>query len=63
MYTYYLWFKVVDMRWGVRDDATDMHETTELCISEIRACQQLSAGPNFIVRHLLFYLKYILLLF
>jgi len=37
------------MRWGVRDEVTDAHETTELCVKEIRTCQQLSAGPNFIV--------------
>ncbi|EDO37261.1 predicted protein, partial [Nematostella vectensis] len=41
-------FQVVDMRWGVRDVATDLHETTDLCIREIRACQKISAGPNFI---------------
>ena len=43
-------FQVVDMRWGVRDEATDDHMTTELCMKEIYACQRLSTGPNFIVR-------------
>ena len=42
-------FQVVDMRWGVRDESTDDHMTTELCMREIRACQKLSTGPNFIV--------------
>lgn len=28
-------FQVVDMRWGVRDEATDDHMTTELCMREI----------------------------
>ena len=42
-------FQVVDMRWGVRDEATDDHMTTELCMKEIYACQRLSTGPNFIV--------------
>ena len=42
-------FQVVDMRWGVRDESTDDHMTTELCMRELRACQKLSAGPNFIV--------------
>ena len=42
-------FQVVDMRWGVRDDATDTHMTTELCLREIRACQEISVGPNFVV--------------
>ena len=42
-------FQVVDMRWGVRDEATEDHMTSELCMTEIRACQKLSTGPNFIV--------------
>lgn len=37
------------MRWGVRDDATDAHMTTELCLWEIKACQEISVGPNFVV--------------
>lgn len=41
--------KVVDMRWGVRDEATDDHMTTELCMKEIENCQRLSMGPNFVV--------------
>lgn len=41
--------KVVDMRWGVRDEATDDHMTTELCMREIENCQRLSMGPNFVV--------------
>ncbi|GMT33781.1 hypothetical protein PFISCL1PPCAC_25078, partial [Pristionchus fissidentatus] len=42
-------FQVVDMRWGVRDEATDDHMTTKLCINEIGNCQRLSVGPNFVV--------------
>lgn len=38
------------MRWGVRDEATDDHMTTELCMREIENCQRLSMGPNFVVR-------------
>ncbi|XP_070561115.1 NACHT domain- and WD repeat-containing protein 1-like [Ptychodera flava] len=41
-------FQVVDMRWGVRDEATDDHMTTELCLREIEACQNVSTGPNFV---------------
>ena len=37
------------MRWGVRDDATDAHMTTKLCLREIEACQEISVGPNFVV--------------
>ena len=42
-------FQVVDMRWGVRDEATADHKTSELCMQEIRNCQRLSPGPNFVV--------------
>ena len=28
--------KVVDMRWGVRDEMTDEHMTTALCMNELR---------------------------
>ena len=36
------------MRWGVRDEMTNEHMTTELCMTELRNCQRLSMGPNFI---------------
>ncbi|XP_033746932.1 NACHT domain- and WD repeat-containing protein 1-like [Pecten maximus] len=41
-------FQVVDMRWGVRDEASDDHTTEDLCMNELRLCQKLSTGPNFI---------------
>ena len=41
--------KVVDMRWGVREDAANDHMATELCMRELKACQKLSTGPNFVV--------------
>ena len=44
-----LWLQVVDMRWGVREEAEDDHMTTELCLKEIKQCQKLSVGPNFVV--------------
>lgn len=43
------------MRWGVRDEATDDHMTTELCMKEIDNCQRLSMGPNFVVRNIFNY--------
>jgi hypothetical protein len=36
------------MRWGVRDEMTNEHMTTDLCMTELRNCQRLSMGPNFI---------------
>lgn len=41
-------FQVVDMRWGIRDESTDDHKTTAICMTEIAQCQELSIGPNFI---------------
>ncbi|XP_070204069.1 uncharacterized protein [Littorina saxatilis] len=41
-------FQVVDMRWGVRDVATDDHRTTDLCLREIDLCNKLSTGPCFV---------------
>jgi hypothetical protein len=37
-------FQVVDMRWGVRDEMTNEHMTSELCMRELAACQHLSIG-------------------
>ena len=42
-------FQVVDMRWGVRDEAADDHTTIELCLKELLACQKVSTGPYFVV--------------
>ena len=42
-------FQVVDMRWGIREEATDDHMMTELCMRELTTCQKLSTGPNFVV--------------
>ena len=36
------------MRWGVRDEMTNEHATTALCMNELRGCQRFSMGPNFI---------------
>ncbi|KAJ8304435.1 hypothetical protein KUTeg_018018 [Tegillarca granosa] len=41
-------FQVVDMRWGVRDEATDDHMTTELCLRELKKCKEVSTGPYFV---------------
>ena len=44
----YTFLQVVDMRWGVRDEMTDEHMTTKLCMNELKGCQKYSMGPNFI---------------
>ncbi|KAI8807739.1 hypothetical protein BJ742DRAFT_307160 [Cladochytrium replicatum] len=40
-----LTFDIVDMRWGVLDVSTDNHATAELCLQELEACFEDSAGP------------------
>ena len=52
-----MFFKISDMRWGVRDEVQDDHNTTALCLSEIVRCQEESRGPSFVV--LLISLNYI----
>ena len=37
------------MRWGVRDEASIDHSGPKTCMDELRSCQQLSLGPNFVV--------------
>ncbi|KAL3864387.1 hypothetical protein ACJMK2_006074 [Sinanodonta woodiana] len=41
-------FQVVDMRWGIRDEAMDDQMGMELCLKELGLCQKLSTGPNFV---------------
>ena len=38
---------MVDMRWGVRDEATDDHMTTSICLEELDNCKKVSVGPAF----------------
>ncbi|KAE8294698.1 NACHT domain- and WD repeat-containing protein 1 [Larimichthys crocea] len=41
-------FEVVDLRWGIRNVTSGDHEDCEIFLQEIRSCQRISAGPNFI---------------
>ena len=43
---------MVDMRWGVTNEAQNDHMTSECCLREIKNCQNVSVGPNFVVGHL-----------
>lgn len=52
-------FQVVDMRWGIRDEATADHKTNELCMQEIKNCQRLTPGPNFVVLYIIVYICYL----
>ena len=37
----------MDMRWGVRDEATDDHQTTNISLEELENCKNVSVGPSF----------------
>lgn len=48
-------FEIIDMRWGVRDEAISYHLTSEICIQEIVNCQRISLGPTLLVMLLVLY--------
>ena len=37
------------MRWGIRDESTDDHSTTNICLKEVENCKKMSLGPNFVL--------------
>lgn len=42
-------FQVVDLRWGVTDDAQFDQRTVGICLEEIRRCQSGGLKPNFLI--------------
>ncbi|GFO41156.1 NACHT and WD repeat domain-containing protein 1 [Plakobranchus ocellatus] len=40
-------FQAEDMRWGIPVEASNDHSVTDLCMSELYHCQDLSIGPHF----------------
>ncbi|ELT97480.1 hypothetical protein CAPTEDRAFT_103802, partial [Capitella teleta] len=46
---YGLEFQVVDLRWGIREEAQDDHTIIETCLQEIERCKKTSIGPSFVV--------------
>lgn len=42
-------FQLVDLRWGITEEAQREHDTMRICLEEVRRCQQLSPRPNFAV--------------
>jgi hypothetical protein len=42
-------FQVIDLRWGVSQEAALDQQTMRICLEELRRCQTLSPRPNFIV--------------
>ena len=41
--------QIIDLRWGIRDEAQDDHTTIDFCIREIENCKKSSIGPSFVV--------------
>ena len=39
----------MDLRWGIRDEAQDDHNTIDFCIREIENCKRSSIGPSCLV--------------
>lgn len=42
-------FQAVDLRWGIREEASAGHRTMRVCLSEVAHCQEVSPRPNFVV--------------
>ena len=43
-------FQVIDLRWGLTAETENDHSGTKVCLQEIKNCQDVSLGPNFVVR-------------
>ena len=41
-------FDIVSMRWGVNARSGALHQTSELCMDQLRMCLQESMGPAFV---------------
>ncbi len=42
-------FQAIDLRWGISDEAALDQQTMNICLGEIKRCQQVSPRPNFII--------------
>src|SRR5271169_4876911 len=42
-------FQAVDLRWGIREEASAGQRTMRICLSEVARCQEISPRPNFVV--------------
>ena len=41
-------FRLVEMRWGIRDEASSSHQTSETCMAELERCQTESQGYSYV---------------
>ena len=42
-------FQAIDLRWGIREEASLDHQTMRICIDEIVRCQKTTPRPNFVI--------------
>ncbi|HNS50565.1 MAG TPA: DUF4062 domain-containing protein [Anaerolineae bacterium] len=42
-------FQVIDLRWGVSEEASLDQQTMKICLGEIERCQKISPRPNFVI--------------
>jgi hypothetical protein len=42
-------FQAIDLRWGVREEASLDQQTIKICFEEIKRCKKITPRPNFIV--------------
>lgn len=42
-------FQAIDLRWGITEEAQENRETLQICLEEVRRCQELSPRPNFAI--------------
>jgi len=41
-------FRLSEMRWGIREDASSSHQTSEICMAELERCQAESKGYSYV---------------
>lgn len=41
-------FRLAEMRWGIREEASNTHQTSEICMSELERCQKESQGYSYV---------------
>lgn len=41
-------FRMCEMRWGIRADASSLHQASEICMAELERCQRESQGYNYV---------------
>jgi len=42
-------FQPIDLRWGIPDEAALQQSTMQICLKEIKQCQNITPRPNFII--------------